>query len=133
MSINKTVREIMPKNQGPVKFIKSGSPLRHSIDYLADKKIGCALVVDADGGMVGVISERDVVRAIYEHGGDALDYATDSYMAKNVVTCSADDDVAAAARKMSNNNFRHLPVIDDGYLSGMISMRDLMDQLISGK
>ena len=133
MPASKTIRDVIPDNQGPVKFIKSGSPLRQSIDYLADKKIGCALVIDAEGGLAGGISERDVVRAIYEHGGDALDYATDSYMAKNVVTCSMDDSVANVARKMSEHNFRHLPVIDDGYLSGMISMRDLMSQLISNK
>lgn len=133
MPAPKTIREIMPDDQGPVKFIKSGSALRETIDYLANKKIGCALVIDAEGGMTGVVSERDVVRAIYEHGGDALDYATDSYMSKNVVTCSADDDVVAVANKMSENNFRHLPVIDDGYLSGMISMRDLMKHLVSAK
>lgn len=133
MPAPKTIREIMPDDQGPVKFIKSGSPLRETIDYLANKKIGCALVIDAEGGMAGVISERDVVRAIYEHGGDALDYATDSYMAKTVVTCSADDDVVAVANTMSENNFRHLPVIDGGYLSGMISMRDLMKHLASAK
>lgn len=125
----KTIRDIIPDDSAPVKFINSGSPLRQTIDYLAEKKIGCALVVDAEGGLAGVISERDVVRAIYEHGGDALDYATDSYMAKNVITCSIDDDVATVARLMSSHNFRHLPIIDDGYLSGMISMRDLMDAL----
>jgi len=123
----------MADDLAPVKYITSGSPLRHTIDYLAENKIGCALVVDAEGGLAGVISERDVVRAIYENGGDALDYATDSYMAKNVVTCSADDKIGAVARQMTYNNFRHLPVIDDGYLSGMISMRDLMSQLITDK
>lgn len=122
----KTIRDIIPNKSAPVKFINSGSPLRQTIDYLAEKKIGCALVVDSEGSLAGVISERDVVRAIYEHGGDALDYATDSYMAKNVITCSIDDDVSSVARQMTKKNFRHLPIIDDGYLTGMISMRDLM-------
>lgn len=131
MSASKTIRNIIPEDRGAVKYITSGTPLRQTIDYLAEKKIGCALVVDTEGGLAGVISERDVVRAIYEHGGDALDYATDSYMAKNVVTCSMDDDLKSAAQKMSDNNFRHLAVIDDGYLSGMISMRDLLDQMVA--
>jgi CBS domain-containing protein len=125
----KTIRDIIPDDMAPVKFIKSGSPLRQTIDYLAEKKIGCALVIDAEGGLAGVISERDVVRAIYEHGGDALDYATDSYMAKDVITCSIEEEIASVARLMSSHNFRHLPIIDDGYLAGMISMRDLMDAL----
>ena len=63
------------------------------------------------------------------NGGDALDYATDSYMAKDVITCSIDEEIASVARLMSSHNFRHLPIIDDGYLAGMISMRDLMDAL----
>lgn len=130
---NTTIRDIIPGDRGPVKYISAGSPLRKSIDYLAEKKIGCALVIDSEGGLAGVISERDVVRAIYEHGGDALDYATDSYMAKTVVTCSMDDEVKAVARKMSDNNFRHLAITDDGYLSGMISMRDLMQHLAADK
>ena len=133
MSASNTIRDIIPEDRGPVKFITSGSPLRKTIDYLAEKNIGCALVVDAKGELAGVVSERDVIRAIYENGGDALDYATDSYMEKTVVTCSMDDDVKAVARKMLDNSFRHLPIIDDGYLCGMISMRDLIDPLISDK
>lgn len=125
----KTIRDIKSDDTEPVKFITSGTPLRQTIDYLAEKQIGCALVIDTEGGLAGVISERDVVRAIYEHGGDALDYATDSYMAKNVITCSMDDDVVAVAHQMTAHNFRHLPIIDDGYLSGVISMRDLMEPL----
>lgn len=123
------IRDIKGDAMADVKYVRGGNPLRKTIDFLAENKIGVALVIDADGGLAGMISERDVVRAIYEHGGDALDYSTDSYMAKEVITCSMDDDLRSVAQLMSTNHFRHMPIVDDGFLAGMISARDLIDQL----
>lgn len=129
--MNETVkiREIKNASSDGPKCVNAGSPLRSTIDFLAENKIGVALVVDAEGGLVGVVSERDVVRAIYEHGGEALDYSTESFMSKQVITCSSDDDVITVARTMSENNFRHLPIVEDGFLAGVVSSRDVMDQL----
>lgn len=129
--MNETVKISAIKDTAatPPKCVSAGNALRQTIDFLAENKIGVALVLDSEGGLAGVISERDVVRAIYEHGGDALDYSTESFMSKQVVTCSSDDDVISVARTMSTHNFRHLPILEDGYLAGVISSRDVMDQL----
>lgn len=131
MNTQTKIRDIKKCVIADVKYVREGDPLRSTIDFLAENKIGVALVIDAEGGLAGVISERDVVRAIYEHGGDALDYATQSYMAKKVVTCSMDDDLRSVAQTMSTNHFRHMPIVDDGFLAGMISASDLMDQIAS--
>lgn len=123
------IRDIKKGAISEVKYVHGGDPLRKTIDFLAEHKIGVALVVDGEGGLSGVISERDVIRAIYEHGGDALDYSTASYMIKQVITCSMDDDLLSVAQSMSTHHFRHLPIVDDGFLAGMISASDLMDQI----
>ena len=121
-----TIRELKGGKQEDVLYVDSGRPLREVIDYLAQKHIGLALVIAADGDLAGVISERDAIRALYEHGGQALDLRVDMFMVRDVVTCAADDRVVDVARVMAERKFRHMPVVDDGYLAGMVSATDLV-------
>lgn len=109
-----------------VYHINTGWPLRQVIDYLASHKVGLVIVVGADGALEGVISERDIIRAIYEHGGEALDVAVDAYMARDVYTCTSDDLARDVATVMAERKFRHAPIVNDGYLAGMVSATDLV-------
>lgn len=120
------ISDIKADSSPDVYHINTGWPLRQVIDYLASRKIGLVIVVGTDGALEGVISERDIIRAIYEHGGDALDVAVDAYMARDVYTCTSNDLARDVATVMAERKFRHAPIVDDGYLSGMVSATDLV-------
>lgn len=127
------IRDIKGDRPQSVMHIRPGQQLRAAIDYLAQKKIGLALVVDSDGTLAGVISERDVIRAVYEHGSDALGMAIAAFMIKDVFTCRADDRIVDVAKTMTERHIRHLPIVDDGYLAGMLSASDLVGHFASAR
>jgi CBS domain-containing protein len=93
---------------------------------LSTNNIGALAVRDADGALVGVISERDIVRAFAEHGGRVQALRVRDLMTRDVVTCAPTDTVKDAMGRMNQRHIRHLPVVQDGDLRGMISSRDLM-------
>ena len=87
--------------------------------------IGIVAVLDGER-LVGVFSERDVVRRVLNHGRDPLRTAVGDAMTTNLVVASPDDDYQAAMRKMDHANIRHLPVVDGDRMVSMLSIRDLM-------
>jgi CBS domain-containing protein len=92
---------------------------------MVEADIGAAVVLDGDGNLCGVITERDLLRCV----PDGIDPATpvDQRMTRHVMTTGADTEIAAAMALMVDGHFRHLPVVnDDGHVIGMVSMRDLM-------
>lgn len=99
---------------------------------LATHNIGAMVVVGQDG-VVGIVSERDVVRKLHEHGPDLLRLRVGDIMSSVVVTCSPDDAVDDLSALMTNNRVRHVPVLDGGRLVGIVSIGDLvknrMDEL----
>ena len=98
--------------------------MRDVVEALAAKHIGAIVVADAEGRMHGIVSERDVVRAIAAHGCNALDDAVSGIMTKNVVTAKDDDDILDVVTRMSRGRFRHMPVVDDERIVGIISTGD---------
>jgi CBS domain-containing protein len=98
--------------------------LRDVVDTLAAKHIGALIIADAAGKMQGILSERDVVRAIARHGADALEDPVTRYMTEGVVTATEDETVHEIVTKMSNGRFRHVPVTRDDKLVGIVSVGD---------
>ncbi|MEE8270159.1 MAG: CBS domain-containing protein [Alphaproteobacteria bacterium] len=93
---------------------------------LSEKKIG-ALVASADGATVdGIVSERDIVRKIAEHGAAALNMSIGDAMTRDVVTCTRKDSLQDLMSTMSGRRIRHLPVVEDGQLCGMVSIGDVV-------
>ncbi|HMJ77715.1 MAG TPA: CBS domain-containing protein [Iamia sp.] len=93
---------------------------------LAEHKVG-ALVVSEDGQRVdGIVSERDVVRALAEHGGDALDREVATIMTTKVVTCDLSTTVDELSTLMTEGRYRHVPVVVDGALAGIVSIGDVV-------
>jgi CBS domain-containing protein len=93
---------------------------------LRDAGIG-AMVVSADGRAVdGIVSERDVVRALAQHGGRVVDRPVSDLMTRNVVTCSPGDTVKQLMTEMTRRRIRHLPVVDNGSLVGIVSIGDVV-------
>ncbi|MBO6947830.1 MAG: CBS domain-containing protein [Rhodospirillales bacterium] len=126
-----TVKDVKGVNEDFVLHVPAGRPLREAVDYLAEHKIGLTLVISSDGALAGVISERDVVRALYEHGNHALNMPVDMFMVRDVLTCSDRDKVEDVAKLMAEKHIRHLPIVEDGYLAGMISATDLVRHFAS--
>ncbi len=86
-----------------------------------------ALVVSEDGDhVVGIISERDVVRGLAEHGAELLDMRVADLMTKNVKTCSPEDDLKHVMTEMTRSRIRHLPVTEDGRMCGIVSIGDVV-------
>jgi len=93
---------------------------------LRENKIGAVLACEAAGRMCGVLSERDIIIAIAKHGGDILKGKVADFMTEGVYTCSLDDDMKAVMEKMTRKRIRHLPVVEDGNVVGMISIGDVV-------
>ena len=98
---------------------------------LAKHGIGCIVIVGDDDKVAGIVSERDVVRAIAHMGSDILNGSVSQIMTDNVVTCSRKDTVDSLMTIMTQRRFRHLPVVDDGSLGGIISIGDVVQQRIA--
>ena len=93
---------------------------------LHDKRNGAVGVTGADDAVLGILSERDVIRALARQGEDALGDAASRHMTGKVVTAAEDMSVEDAMERMTEGRFRHMPVVADGRLSGLISIGDVV-------
>lgn len=93
---------------------------------LSEKRIG-SIVVSADGEtMVGILSERDIVRELGKRGPSCMSDTVDALMTKDIVSCSPTEDTVDVMQKMSDGRFRHMPVLDEGKMVGLISIGDVV-------
>lgn len=106
--------------------------LREAVAVLARHNIGALPVLDADGALVGIVSERDVIHHVARDAA-ALDGPVSAAMTRDVLAGSPQDELLAAVQTMTRRHFRHLPIIEQGKLVGIVSMGDLvkaqLDQL----
>lgn len=93
---------------------------------LTEEHIGALMVIGDDGALAGILSERDIVRAIPVYGREVLDLAVGRLMTHPVVTCSPEGRVHQIMKTMTTKHFRHMPVLEDGKLIGMISIGDVV-------
>ncbi len=100
--------------------------LRDVASILSTRRIGALVVTDPAGRVLGIISERDVVRAIANAGANALDTPVSSAMTAKVVTTTEDAAINSMMEIMTNGRFRHLPVVRDDKLIGVISIGDVV-------
>ncbi|MCB1508760.1 MAG: CBS domain-containing protein [Hyphomicrobiaceae bacterium] len=98
---------------------------------LAALKIGAIVVVEADGSVCGIVSERDIVRSIASKGAEALAQPASELMTRAVVTCAEDETNAKLMEKMTAGRFRHLPVVASGKLAGIVSIGDVVKARIA--
>ena len=101
-------------------------PIHGAARLMATENIGTVLVTDAQGAMLGIISERDIIRSLDERGSRVLDLAVEGLMSRDVTTCTPESSLADALALMASHNIRHLPVVRDGGLVGLISIRDVL-------
>ena len=93
---------------------------------LKARRIGAVVVIDSRGGLCGIISERDLARGLADHGAKLLEMRVSELMTPDVVTCSPEDGVDKLMKQMTEGRFRHLPVIENGKLAGIISIGDVV-------
>jgi CBS domain-containing protein len=120
------VKSILSAKGSDVATIAPTATLAEATKILADRKIGALLVTGAGGRLTGIVSERDIVRALAEFGGGALQLPLTEVMTRKVVTCAPGDTVSVLMERMTAGKFRHLPVMDDADLVGIISIGDVV-------
>jgi CBS domain-containing protein len=100
------------------------------LDDLARHNVGAMVVVDEKGALVGIVSERDVVRRLNERGSELLTVPVSEIMTTQVVTCGPGDGVDSLAAVMTERRIRHMPVVEDGQLLGIVSIGDVVKSRI---
>ncbi|WP_088347448.1 MULTISPECIES: CBS domain-containing protein [Rhodomicrobium] len=114
-----------------VATVAPSTSVKEVIGLLAAKKIGAAVICDGDKRVRGIISERDIVRILAAHGPEVLSEPVSDYMTKEVMTCADRDTVAWLMEEMTSRRFRHMPVVDAGRLTGIVSIGDVVKQRIA--
>lgn len=111
----------------PPVVVSEDATVEEAAKTMWDNGVGSILVLDKDGKLVGIITERDILYAA-SHLLLGKDLKAKSLMSKNLVTASADEDVASVLEKMKDFNIRHIPVVDqEGKPLGVLSSRDILD------
>lgn len=124
------VADILATKGSGVVTIAPSATATELIAALAEHRIG-ALVVSADGTTVaGIVSERDVARGLHVHGTGLLSMPVSELMTTDVNTCEPRDDISTVAGIMTQRRFRHLPVVVDGSLVGIVSIGDVVKKRI---
>lgn len=121
-----TVSRILNEKGWEVFTVADSAPLQMVIDTLAQHKVGVLVVTGADGALAGIVSERDVVRALAGNGAAALHRKAAEVMTSAVETCTPEDLESAVMQRMNSSGVRHLPVLAGKKLAGIISMRDVI-------
>ncbi|MDQ0345670.1 MULTISPECIES: CBS domain-containing protein [Ancylobacter] len=126
-----TVRTILEEKGFDVQTIAPEATLREATELLAAKRIGAIVVTDPERRVVGILSERDVVRVVGLDGPGRLDDTVASVMTSRVVTCEGNETVHQIMEHMTAGRFRHLPVVQGGKLVGIISIGDVVKQRLA--
>ena len=121
-----TVKAILSRKGRDVVTIAPTANLSEAVKLLAEKRIGAVVVTGADDRVAGILSERDIVRALGERGAGALGDNVAAVMTRKVTTCAEADTISLIMERMTTGKFRHLPVVEQGHLVGVISIGDVV-------
>ena len=126
----RTVRQLLADKPAEVHAVAPEAPVIEAIRLMADKSVG-ALVVLRGGALAGILSERDYARKVVLQGRSSADTPVSAIMTAEVLTVAPDTSVPACMRKMTERRIRHLPVVEDGRVVGVISIGDLVKAVIA--
>jgi len=125
------VRHILRDKGREVVTILSDATLSEAARLLASKRIGAVVVRDRDGSLAGMLSERDIVRALAQASVSALPQTVSKYMTHAVATCCETDSVDEIMEMMTRGRFRHVPVVDEDRITGIVSIGDIVKSRIA--
>jgi CBS domain-containing protein len=120
------VSDILSQKGGLVYSVTPATSVAEVAQQLSSRRIGSVLVLSDQNAVVGIVSERDLVRATATHGAKALELEARQVMTRDVVTCDPDDSIDEVMQTMTNGRFRHLPVVHRGELLGLVSIGDVV-------
>jgi CBS domain-containing protein len=120
-----TVRSILDTKGHQILSVEPDAKLSAAVKILSEKRIGAVLVMSS-GRIEGILSERDIVRVLGERGAAVLDESVSAVMTRKVVSCREKDTVGSIMERMTTGKFRHLPVVEDDKVVGLISIGDIV-------
>jgi CBS domain-containing protein len=126
-----TVSDVLRDKGSRVVTVAPDQPAMSVVETLTKNRIGAAPVVDVGGRLVGIISERDIIRGLAQHGDAVLPLTADRLMTREVMTCSLKDPIVGLMEVMTNHRIRHLPVVENGSLRGIVSIGDVVKQRLA--
>jgi CBS domain-containing protein len=121
-----TVANILSTKGRDVVSIQPHRTLNEAAKMLAERRIGSVVVTGADRAILGILSERDIVRVLAQKGAEALADPVSRHMTADVITCTATTTIDEVMETMTHGKFRHLPVVEHGHLAGIISIGDVV-------
>jgi CBS domain-containing protein len=121
-----TVQAILARKGSDVLTIEPAAELAAAVKILAERRIGALVVIGADRRVVGILSERDVVRTLAERGAGALKVPVSEVMTPRVVICGRQETVSEIMERMTAGKFRHVPVVEQDQLAGIVSIGDVV-------
>ena len=125
------VEQLLRDKGREVVSVQPHRTLAEAIRTLSEKRIGAVVVMGADGSLVGILSERDIIRALGELGGAALESAVSRSMTSKVVTCRPQTSVDELMEIMTTGRFRHVPVVENGRVTGIVSIGDVVKHRVA--
>jgi len=125
----KPISALLAKRALPVRSVRPDDTVFHALQVLAQHEVGALVVMEGDQ-LVGVISERDYTRKVALQNKSSKDTLVSSIMTSNVMVVTPQTGTRACMQTMREKKIRHLPVVDGGKVTGMISIRDIMDDLL---
>ncbi|KAB2384672.1 CBS domain-containing protein [Actinomadura montaniterrae] len=124
------IREILRRKGDTVATVTPDATVRQLLAVLAEHNIGAAVVSPDGTSIAGIVTERDVVRRMHDRGAGLLDRPVSEIMTADVHTCGPGEDLEDLRRTMTENRFRHVPVVDGGRLAGIVSIGDVVKSAI---
>lgn len=125
------IAHLLASRSGEVISVTSGTPVSEAVALLADRRIGAVPVVDGEA-VIGIMSERDVIYHLRSDGAEVLNWTVERVMTAPVHTVDPDSSVLAALAQMTRRRIRHLPVVRDNRMVGLVSIGDLVKARIDG-
>jgi len=120
------LEQILKQKGGQVYAVAESATLKEAAELLDARKVGAMVILGEAGSLIGVISERDIVRAVARSGPAALKQLVSESMTRQVVTAKPNETIETAMDRMTDRRIRHLPVVEGGRLIGVVSIGDLV-------
>jgi CBS domain-containing protein len=121
-----TVRAILDLKGREVATIAPELKLAQAARLLSEKRIGAVVITGPERRVVGILSERDIVKAVAAGGAEALERTVASAMTREVVSCTETETIPELMSRMTSGRFRHVPVVENGKLAGIVSIGDVV-------
>ncbi len=120
------VKDVLASKGSKVCFVQTNDTIKHAVSTLIQEKIGALLVYDDDKDIVGILTERDIMRAFHEYGKKLEETLVNKVMTRRVIIGTPDDDLEYIMNIMTHNRIRHVPIVENEQLQGIISIGDVV-------